>query len=133
MVVVDTNILAYLLIEGDRSADAQALWRRDADWRSEGFILVEFSNILATYLRAKALSIDEAMTMLGEASRRLAQTTDVPHADALSSAAAHGVSAYDARFLAAAAYWGVPLTTEDVRLRAAAPALTQSLADAVAG
>jgi predicted nucleic acid-binding protein len=55
MVVVDTNILAYLLIKGDRTADAQALFTRDAEWRSEGFVLIEFSNILATYQRSGAL------------------------------------------------------------------------------
>ena len=40
MVVVDTNVVAYLLIEGDRTAEAQALYARDPDWRSEGFLLV---------------------------------------------------------------------------------------------
>ncbi len=48
MVVVDTNILAYLLIVGDRTGDAQALYRRDSDWKSEAFVLVEFSNILSS-------------------------------------------------------------------------------------
>ena len=56
MVVVDTNILAYLLIEGDRTRDAHALYSKDADWKSEAFVLIEFSNILATYLRSGALS-----------------------------------------------------------------------------
>jgi hypothetical protein len=47
VVLVDTNILAYLLIEGDRTSAAQALNARDPDWRSEGLILVEFSNVLS--------------------------------------------------------------------------------------
>jgi predicted nucleic acid-binding protein len=51
MVVVDTNILAYLLIAGDRTREAQALYGRDSDWKSEAFLLVEFSNILASYQR----------------------------------------------------------------------------------
>lgn len=33
MVIVDTNILAYLLIVGERTADAQSLYDRDPDWR----------------------------------------------------------------------------------------------------
>ena len=44
MVVVDTNIVAYLLIDGDRSREARSLLARDPDWRSEAFVLVEFSN-----------------------------------------------------------------------------------------
>jgi predicted nucleic acid-binding protein len=47
-------------------------------------------------------------------------------------AARHNISAYDARFLALADQLGLRLVTEDVRLRAAAPALTQSLAEALA-
>ena len=43
MVLVDTNVLVYLLIEGDRTEAAQALFARDADWRSESFVLVAFS------------------------------------------------------------------------------------------
>ena len=46
-------------------------------------------------------------------------------------AAHYRVTAYDARYLAFARDLGVPLVTEDVKLRKAAPALTCSLADAL--
>ena len=48
MVLVDTNIVVYLLIEGDRTSSAQALYARDPNWRSEAFMLVEFTNVLTT-------------------------------------------------------------------------------------
>lgn len=105
MVVVDTNVLTYLLIEGDRTRDAQALFALDADWKSEAFVLIEFRNILATYLRANALTRNQAHAL---------------------------VSAYDARFLSAAQTFKLRLVTDDVRLRQAAPALTISLSDALA-
>jgi predicted nucleic acid-binding protein len=41
------------------------------------------------------------------------------------------VSVYDARFLATAQSLGGKLVTEDAKLRAAAPALTQSLGEAL--
>jgi predicted nucleic acid-binding protein len=50
----------------------------------------------------------------------------------LAIATRHRVSAYDARFLSLADQLGSRLITEDARLRAAAPALTQSLAEALA-
>jgi len=56
----------------------------------------------------------------------------IAHASVLAIAARHRVSAYDARFLALADQLGSRLVTEDARLRAAAPALTQSLAEALA-
>ena len=133
MHVVDTNIVAYLLIAGDRTEQAQALWQADRDWRSDAFLRVEFSNLMATQLRAKALTLAEAVSLLDSAALTLQATVEVSHADALRTAAAFGVSAYDARFLAAAKALGAKLVTEDVRLRKAAPALTQSLAEALAG
>lgn len=133
MVVVDTNVLAYLLIDGDRTVQAQALYARDPDWRSESFLLVEFSNMLATYVRGGRLDPDGASGLLAIAERTLTGTINLPHLRALALAMEFGVSAYDARFLAAARGLGAKLVTEDAKLRRAAPALTQTLADAAAG
>ena len=55
-----------------------------------------------------------------------------PNEQAMRTALAHGVSAYDARFLVAARELGVKLVTEDEKLRRAAPELTQSLEEALA-
>jgi len=132
MVVVDTNVLAYLLIEGDRTAQAQALYARDPDWRSESFVLVEFCNMLATYVRGGRLEGGAAKALLANAERTLAGTVNLPHSRALELAMEFGASAYDARFLAAARGLGAKLVTEDTKLQQAAPALTQSLAQALA-
>ena len=131
MVVVDTNVVAYLLIEGDRTRRAQALFARDADWRSDPFLLIEFSNVLATYVRSGGLSRSQAESLLAEAETRVRTTVNVAHSRALRAAERYAVSAYDARFLAAAQSLGGKLVTEDARLRTAAPALTQSLGEAL--
>lgn len=133
MVVVDTNVVAYLLIKGDRTREAQELFARDPDWRSEGFLLVEFSNVLATYLRQGALSRAQAEHLLAEAERRVRGWVSLPHLQALRIAAKYPVSAYDARFLGAAQSLGVRLVTEDSRLRAVVPAHTMSLTEALSG
>jgi predicted nucleic acid-binding protein len=132
MVVVDTNVVAYLLIAGDRTRDAQALFTRDPDWKSEAFLLVEFSNILATYLRAGTLSRKQAHTLMHQAERNIGGLVELPHVRALLIAEEFAVSAYDARFLGAAQNLRARLVTEDARLRAAAPALTMSIADVLA-
>ncbi len=132
MVLVDTNVLVYLLIEGDRTRQAQALFSRDPEWKSEGFLLVELSNVLATYARTGALSADRARLVLAEGERILRGAVNVPHARALEAALRFGVSAYDARFLVAAELLGTRLATEDAKLRAAAPRLTESLDEAIA-
>ena len=130
MVIVDTNVLAYLLIDGDHTAKAQQLYRKDAQWTSEAFVFVEFSNILATYERLGEFAPDEADRLLNEAEARVRGAANVPAMVALHFARRYSVSAYDARFLAAAETLGGKLVTEDAKLRSAAPALTQSLAEA---
>lgn len=132
MVVVDTNVLAYLLIDGDYSRQARELFLRDPDWRSEAFILVELSNLLATYVRSRALSRVQAEGVLVQAESHLRSVVSVPHRRALAVAAEHGISAYDARFVAAAQSLGGALVTEDAKLRAAVPGVTRSLAGALA-
>jgi predicted nucleic acid-binding protein len=131
VLAVDTNVLAYLLLEGDRTADAQALYEKDGDWRSEGFLLIEFSNVLATYRRRGVLAGDTAAELLDTAERVAGGLVNLPHGRALALAAEYGVSAYDARFLGAAQALGTRLVTEDAKLRAAAPALTRSIAEAL--
>jgi predicted nucleic acid-binding protein len=133
MLVVDTNIIAALYIRGAYTDGVHQLRRRDDLWRTDPFAVIEFSNILATYQRAHYLTTTEAQRCLAQADRFLRpHYVEVPHDTALALAIRHGVTAYDARFLALAQRVGLRLVTEDEKLRAAAPVLTQSLADALA-
>lgn len=131
MIVVDTNVIFPLFIRSAESAPAVALHEKDNAWRTEPFALVELSNVLATYQRAKFLTASEAAQHLQTAESFLGpHLFPVSHQDALEMALRYGVTAYDARFLTVAQKLGVKLVTEDARLRAAAPDLTQSLAEA---
>jgi len=132
VVLVDTNVLAYLMLEGDRTSAAQELFERDADWRSEAVIMVEFSNVLTTYVRTKVLSRDQGLKLLAGAEKLVPVLTSVQNARALEVATQFGISAYDARFVALAIQMKVKLVTEDAKLRAAVPSWTVSLAGAVA-
>ena len=129
MVLVDTNILAYLMIEGDRTSAARALYARDPDWCSEAFILVELTNVLSTYVRTKALTHKQGSALLAEAQAILPTLTSVQHAQAFEMATEFGISAYDGRFIAVAKQMKSKLVTEDVKLRNAVPAWTVSLGD----
>ena len=133
MLLVDTNVVVYLLIAGDYTTAAQQLRARDSDWRSEAFLLVEFTNLLASSIATKRMTLSLAQDLLAKASALFdGKLGRIPHSSVLASAARHRVSAYDARFLALAGELGSRLVTEDTKLRAAAPALTQSLAEALA-
>ena len=133
MFLVDTNVVAYLLIHGDHTEAAQRLHSRDADWRSEAFLLVEFTNVLASSIATKRMTLVQAENLLATATALFdGKLARVAHGSVLATAARHRVSAYDARFLTLAHQLGRRLVTDDARLRAAAPALTQSLPEALA-
>ena len=133
MLLVATNVVAYLLIEGEHTSAAQRLRVRDPDWRSEALLLVEFTNILASSIAARRMTRSLATNSLAKAAALFdGKLGRVPHPLVLATAARHRVSAYDARFLALAAQLGARLVTEDAGLRRTAPKLTQSLAEALA-
>jgi predicted nucleic acid-binding protein len=134
MLFVDTNVVVYLMLEGKHNADARRLFEFDSDWQSEEFLLVEFSNVLSTATRLGRMQNHEAMGVLTDLASLMAERLHrVPHSDALAIANHFRVSAYDARFLALAESMEQKLVTEDARLRAAVPSLTQSIAEALAG
>jgi predicted nucleic acid-binding protein len=132
MQAVDTNIVAYLLLQGDRTTAARALFARDPDWHSDSYVLVEFSNVLATTVRTRSLSVAQALQALSQAEQLLeSRVHPAAHDASLTTAGEFGVSVYDARFLVVARALGTRLVTEDAKLRRAAPGLTQSLDQAL--
>jgi predicted nucleic acid-binding protein len=109
------------------------LFTRDAVWRTEPLALIELSNVLITYERARYITAATARDCLIRAAAFLQpQLFRVSHQAALDAALRYGTTAYDARFLALAQQLGHRLVTEDAKLRAAAPRLTQSLTEALA-
>lgn len=133
MLLVDTNILVFAVLDGPQTAAARALQDKDPDWRSEQYALIELSNVLATVMRVRGLALTCAETVFASGRELIASSlVTVAELDAMRMAHARRVSAYDARFLVAAQYFGVPLVTEDAKLRRAAPELTQSIDEALA-
>ena len=133
MILVDTNIIAPLYVQSARSDAVRELFARDAVWRTEPLALIELSNVLMTYERARYITAATARDCLSRAAAFLQpQLFRVSHQAALDAALRYGTTAYDARFLALAQQLGHRLVTEDAKLRAAAPRLTQSLTEALA-
>ncbi len=96
-------------------------------------VLVDTNVIAPLYVRsARTEAVEELFARDAVAAFLQPQLFRVSHQAALEAALDYRVTAYDARFLALADQLGSRLVTEDARLRAAAPALTQSLAEALA-
>ena len=67
MIVVDTNIIAPLYMRSARSDAVTELFARDAVWRTEPLALIELSNVLITYERARYITAATARDCLNRA------------------------------------------------------------------
>ena len=132
MVVVDTNIVASLLLKGPFTEQALALYAADPDWRSEAFVMTELANVLATQIKLRDMPLPDAVNLLSRGAALMAEgLVEIPHEAALTMAAQRDVSAYDSRYLVVAQRLQTRLVTEDAKLRKKAPDLTCSIADAL--
>jgi predicted nucleic acid-binding protein len=131
MIVVDTNVLAYLYLPGDFSADAEALLQRDSEWVAPMLWRSEFRNILAGYLRRKTLTFDQALSVQSEAESLLSGSEfEIDSRSVLELVRDSECSAYDCEFMALAIKLGTTLVTMDGKLLRAFPARAVALRSA---
>lgn len=122
MIVVDTNLVAYLLINGEHTDDAKSAFRADPEWIAPSSWRVEFLNVLSTYCRAGLLTVPKAVEMYRRASQLVRELPfDVDVGRVLELSAGSGRSGYDCIFVAAAQMNDLPLVTFDRQLRDAFP------------
>ena len=130
MIVVDTNILAYLYLPGDFTARAEGLLENDPEWAAPVLWRSEFRNILAGYMRRKSLHYEVARNLLREAESLMAGAEyEVDSRRVLELVRDSDCSAYDCEFVALAMSLGVQLVTMDTKLLRAFPNVAVALAD----
>ena len=114
MIVVDTNVIAYLLIAGNRSEAADRLWQADPEWVAPRLWLDEFLNVLATSERHGRFDSRLAAGLLDDAiDLMLDGTFEVRPERVLAVARRTGCSGYDSQYVALAEDLGVALYTWD--------------------
>ena len=122
MIVADTNLIAYLVLPGERTAAAEAVLLRDAAWAAPTLWRSELRNILATYVRAGRITLDDALAMAERAEELMAgREFNVPTDVVLALAAGSGCAAYDCEFVALARALDAPLVTSHGRVLEAFP------------
>lgn len=124
MIVADTNLLAYLLMPGERTEAAEDVRRADPEWHAPLLWRSELRNVVALQTRHRDLEISDAVDVLGEAHRLMrGREHRVDDHHVLRLARDSGSSAYDCEFAALAEALSCPLVTADRELAAAFPAL----------
>lgn len=128
MIVVDTNILAYLYLPGEFTEAAEALLESDPDWAAPVLWRSEFRNILAGYLRRGSLSFDQALAIQEEAESLLTGAEyEVDSRSVMMLVKDSDCSAYDCEFVALARQLGTSLVTMDGKLLRAFPQIARAL------
>ena len=72
MIVVDTNVITYLFVPGDRTSAAEAWRRRHAEWAAPLLWRSEFRNVLVTLIRLGRIELPIAQAIQEHAERLLA-------------------------------------------------------------
>lgn len=124
MIVVDTNVICYLLMPGERTAAAERLYRTDPEWIAPRLWLDELLNVLATSERQAFLDADQAAAILRDAVDLMQDGTyEVPPERVLAIARRTGCSAYDSQFVALAEDRYLKLNTWDRKILERCPEL----------
>jgi predicted nucleic acid-binding protein len=101
VIVADANVVAYLLLPGERTAEAEAVYRKDPEWVVPVVCLSELRSVLMQYLRE----------------------AEVESPRVLELAASSKCSSYDCEYVALAEVVGVRLVTTDGPVLRAFPKL----------
>lgn len=128
MIVVDSNVLAYLYLPGEYTAAAEALLERDPEWAAPVLWRSEFRNILAGYMRRRALTFEQAHNLQREAESFFTGAEfEVDSLTVLELVRDSDCSAYDCEFAALAVKLDTKLVTMDSKLLRAFPARAVAL------
>jgi len=117
MIVVDTNILAYLFLSTDRSEQAEQLFRMCPDWHAPLLWRSEFRSVLSQYMRKNIIDLSDANSIMQEAERLMVgKEYKIASHQVLTLIDKSHCSAYDCEYVALAKHLMVPFITEDRKL-----------------
>ena len=123
MIVVD-NTIAYLYIQGQRTAQAEKVLMKDNEWIAPLLWRSEFMSVLALCFRQGTLSLDDAL-VVAEAAQQFMQ--DSAASSGASMVSTSKCSSYDCEFVALAENFKVPLITSDKELLKNFPSIAISM------
>lgn len=133
MIVVDTNILAYLYLPGPHANACQRLLQHDSEWAAPSLWRSEFCNTLLLYLRKKLISRKYCAEAISAATALIGRHSFTPNAnEVIELAMASDCTAYDCEFIAVARSLATILVTEDKALLRAFPKDAMTMAKALA-
>lgn len=128
MIVVDTNIISYLFMSGERSLEVEQLLSLDPHWVSSTLWRSEFRSVLGQYLRKNILNLSDTLQIIKEAEVLLAgREYQISSTHVMKLLSTGNCSAYDCEFVALAQYLNIPLITADKKILKEYPDVAKSI------
>lgn len=117
MIVVDTNVIAYLHISGKSTPLALLLLKRDPYWIAPPLWQSEFRNVLVNYVRHDVMTLDFATQLMQEALSTMQDREIAPSSEVVLALATNSkCSSYDCEFVALAEETKSKLITADKQI-----------------
>lgn len=130
MIIVDTNVIAYLYLSNERSEQVERLLEKDSEWAAPLLWRSELRNVLALYMRKEILSLEAAQAVMEEAMRLMdGREYEIVSFQVLDLVSKSTCSAYDCEFVALALELGLPFVTVDKKILKEFPGIAVSLND----
>jgi predicted nucleic acid-binding protein len=131
VIVVDTNVIAYLWLPGTFTSKAEALLEADPEWAAPVLWRSEFRNVLSGVLRRGEADLETTIRLAEVSEEHMrGREFSVGPVEVLERVAASRCSAYDCEFVALADELGVPLVTTDRQVLRGFPQTAISLSRA---
>jgi len=129
VIVADTNLIVYFVVQGASTSQAERVRAKDKEWVVPRLHRYEVLNVLTDHVRRGILTKDEAL----RASRRAGSLVTVSEVDSdpaalLAMWEASGCTTYDLEYVWLAKELDVPLVTADGAVLRAYPGVAISIA-----
>lgn len=117
MIVVDTNLIAYLLLGGEKTPMARSVFKRDSKWAAPLLWRSEFRSVLAMFIRQGKLKSEIAIEFMNEAETLMqGEEYQIDSRRVIKLIDSSNCSAYDCEFIALAQHLDIPLITSDKQI-----------------
>ncbi|MEO5825973.1 MAG: type II toxin-antitoxin system VapC family toxin [Gemmatimonadales bacterium] len=122
MIVADANLIAYLIMPGERTEEAEAVLSKDAMWAAPILWRSELRSVVHKYVVRRDITIARALGVLEQADQVIdGRESHVESSAVLELASRSKCSTYDCEYVALAVALGVPLITTDRAILRAFP------------
>ena len=134
MIVVDTNVIAAVYLDGGFSEIIEAVTFKDKEWFAPYLWRSELRNVLALYCRQSLLSLDQATLIANRAEVRMRNREHWPVSErVLQLSESSGCSAYDCEFVSVAIDLQLPLVTLDKKVLKQFPSVALAPQEFISG